>query len=366
MDSYIKIMSMNCQGLRDLGKRKDVFNFLKQKKYALYLLQDTHFVNREENFIRSMWGFDCYFDSFSSQSRGVAILINNTFSYKLHRIKRGNDGNKLLLDITIQEKRLTLVNIYGPNRDKPNFYNDLKNDITDFENETVIIGADYNLILDPVKDCQNYQRINNPNARESILDLCAELNLIDIWRELHMDKLQYTWRKLNPFKQARLDFFLISTNLYIDVENAEIESGYKTDHSAINLTLSFEKHSKGKSSWKFNNSLLKDPEYIQTVKNTINNVKEQYCVKENNENLNEISNRNIKFNINDQLFFDTMLMEIRCKTVSYASFKKRSQDKREENLLKEINEIEESFDPSKGNILKEKQNLLFEIRQKKN
>ena len=195
MASCIKILSMNCQGLGDQNKRKDVLHFLKEKKYAIYLLQDTHFTNKEENYIRTMWGYECFFDCFSSQSRGVAIFINNNFSYKLHRIKTGNDGNKLILDITIQDKRLTLVNIYGPNRDKPTFYRDLKNDILFFENETVIIGADFNLILDEEKVCCYYQRFNNPRARETLLDICAELDLIDIWRELHLDENQYTWRK---------------------------------------------------------------------------------------------------------------------------------------------------------------------------
>ena len=196
MACNIKILSMNCQGLGDQNKRKDVFHFLKQKKYAVYLLQDTHFTSKEETYIRAMWGYECFFDCFSSQSRGVAILINNNFTHKLHRIKKGNDGNKLLLDITIQDKRLTLVNLYGPNRDKPKFYRDLKEDILFFENETIIIGADYNLILDEEKDCCNYHRINNPRARETLLDICAELGLIDVWRELNLDEKQYTWKKL--------------------------------------------------------------------------------------------------------------------------------------------------------------------------
>ena len=363
MDSNITVLSMNCQGLGDLEKRKDVFHFLKQKKYAIYLLQDTHFTVKEENFVRSMWGFECFFDSFSSQSRGVAILLNNTFEYKLHKIKKGNDGNKLLLDITIQNKRLTLVNIYGPNRDKPNFYNVLKTDINDLGNETVIIGADYNLIMNEEKDCKNYLRVNNPRAREALLDLCAEINLIDIWREFNLDKLQYTWKKLHPFKQARLDFFLVSEQLFVDINSAEIEAGYRTDHSAINIILNFQKQTKGRSFWKFNNSLLKDPDYVKLVKNVIKAVKEQYSSQ---ENTNEIPISDLQFNINEQLFFDTLLMEIRGKTISYSTYKKKkSQNKKEASLINEINILEENFDPSKEDTLKEKQKELLEIRQKK-
>ena len=362
MDRNIKILSMNCQGLGDPQKRKDVFHFLKQKQFSIYLLQDTHFTSREENFIRSMWGFECFFDSFSSQSRGVTILFNNNFEYKLHRIKKGNDGNKLILDLTVQDKRLTLINLYGPNRDKPNFYREVKDDIETFGNETVIIGADFNLILDIQKDCRNYLHINNPNAREAVFDLCAELNLIDIWRECNLDKEQFTWKKTHPFKQARLDFFLISEILFTNTENIEIEPGYRTDHSAVTITLKFQDFKRENSYWKFNNTLLKDSAYATIVKDTIKTVKEQYSIQ---QNPNDVPISELELNINDQLFFDTMLMEIRGKTISYSSYKKKSQDKRELLLIEEIKDLEENFDPTKDNLLREKQKELLEIRQKK-
>ena len=43
----------------------------------------------------------------------------------------------------------------------------------------------------------------------------------------------------------------------------------------------------------------------------------------NRNNLNDIPDNEIYLTINDQLFLETVLMEIRAKTISYASFKKR-------------------------------------------
>ena len=164
------------------------------------------------------------------------------------------------------------------------------------------------------------------------------------------------------FKQARLDYFLISEHLLIETESAEIEPGYRTDHSAVNVVFNFQKQKKGKSYWKFNNTLLKDAEYITTVKNTIKATIEQYSVQ---ENWHDIQVNDLQFEISDQLFFETLLMEIRGKTISYSSFKKRSQDRRELLLLEEINNIEKTYDPSKEDSLKIKQKELFDIRQKK-
>ena len=53
------------------------------------------------------------------------IVINNNFDFKVEGVKTDKNGNYILLDITIQAKRITLVNIYGPNEDIQNFYTNI-------------------------------------------------------------------------------------------------------------------------------------------------------------------------------------------------------------------------------------------------
>ena len=79
----LKVMSCNCQGLGNFRKRRDLFQYLRQKNCSVYFLQDTHFEKKIERQIRAEWGYECYFSSFSSQSRGVAILLNNNFDFKI-------------------------------------------------------------------------------------------------------------------------------------------------------------------------------------------------------------------------------------------------------------------------------------------
>lgn len=69
------IASMNVRGLGDIRKRQDAFNFLKVKQYNFYCLQDTHFIDKECLFTRSLWRYEWYFSNFNLQSRGVAIII---------------------------------------------------------------------------------------------------------------------------------------------------------------------------------------------------------------------------------------------------------------------------------------------------
>ena len=366
MAEHIILSSLNCQGLGDKSKRKDVLNFLKQKKYSIYCIQDTHFMEKEEKYIRTQWGFECFFSSFNSQSRGVAIFLNNNFEYKLHRIKKDQEGNRLILDITIKDCRTTLINIYGPNRDTPRFFDQLKDDITEFNNERVIITGDFNLTMNPEVDTRNYVNINNPRAMETVKDLCAEFNIIDIWRELNMEKRQYTWRTKNNNKSARLDFFLISEQFFIETEEVDIETGYRSDHSLVVLKLKGYKKNKSNTFWKFNNSLLKDPKYVKLVKKIIEDVKKQYVVPNQtiDRQVNDINDSEILFTISDQLFLEMLLLEIRGKTISYSSFLQKQKNNKEKELIEEISMLEAQNEIN-NTILQEKKTELQEIRKKK-
>ena len=82
--SNIKIMSLNCRGLGNWQKRKDVFNHIRDKKFSIYCLQDTHFTEKDKSTIRSTWGFEIYMSAGKSDARGVAILFNNNFEFKVH------------------------------------------------------------------------------------------------------------------------------------------------------------------------------------------------------------------------------------------------------------------------------------------
>ena len=62
--------------------------------------------------------------------------------------------------------------------------------------------------------------------------------MVDPFRENFPRLKRYTWRKKNPLKQARLDYFLISENMMQYVKSSRIEMGYRSDHSIVTLVLS--------------------------------------------------------------------------------------------------------------------------------
>ena len=119
-------------------------------------------------------------------------LINNNFEQKVEKVKTDKNGNYLLIDITVQGRKLILVNVYGPNQDNPQFYNTLFQKISEFENDEILMYSDWNFVIDPDRDYDNYLHINNPQSRQVTIDYMAEHNILDIWRVMNENRKQFT------------------------------------------------------------------------------------------------------------------------------------------------------------------------------
>ena len=281
---------------------------------------------------------------FRSNARGVAILFNKNLNYNIHKQILDNQGNYIILDISIHNQHFSLINIYGPNTDNPNFFQEIFQKVDDIGNTDFIICGDFNLILDPNKDCSNYKYVNNPKARDRVLKFIDEKNAIDMFRENNPELKRYTWRKRNPLKQARLDFFLTSENIIQFVKQCKIESSYRSDHSAVSLLLSFTNIEHGKSYRKHNNSLLTDMAYLNTMDKKIIEIKQQYALPVYNmDEIQNIPDNEIQFTINDQLFLEILLMERRGQSISYACFKNKQRNTREKELICEIADLENNI-----------------------
>ena len=83
--SGLSLLSFNTQGLQGLNKRIDVLEFLKDKKYHIYCLQDTHFTEDDVEELKDQWGQNCILSNFKSNARGVAILIGKNVEYTIHK-----------------------------------------------------------------------------------------------------------------------------------------------------------------------------------------------------------------------------------------------------------------------------------------
>ena len=70
----------------------------------------------------------------------LSILFNNNFDFQIVRQFSDPEGRFVLCDIKIDNKILTLLNIYAPNEDNPVFFENICNSLVSFECEEIILG----------------------------------------------------------------------------------------------------------------------------------------------------------------------------------------------------------------------------------
>ena len=164
---------------------------------------------------------------------------------------------------------------------------------------------------------------------------------------------------------------MASDDLLNFISSAEIIPGYRTDHSAITLKLNFSAHSRGKGYWKFNNSLLHDKESVQLIKDNIEEIKQHYAASPYDRNCvsNCLANE-LQLQIEDDLFFEMVLLHLRGNLISHCSYKKKKKIEKEMNLEKEIEalekeKVEKPFDRNIYEQLEKKNKELEEERKSK-
>ena len=149
--SKITISTLNVRGLVSNEKRREVFHWLEKKKYSIYMLQEAHCTEKSSEVWAAEWGYTTLFSSLASNKVGVAILFNNNFSFKIMRQLCDKEGRYIIVDLEVGELTLTLCNIYAPNTDDPDFFANVSEQMLSFKCDEIIIGGDFNLVLDVAK-----------------------------------------------------------------------------------------------------------------------------------------------------------------------------------------------------------------------
>ena len=140
----------------------------------------------------------------------------------------------------------------------------------------------------------------------------------------------------------------------------------------ISLDLKLCDSTKGRGSWKFNNNLLKNKDFIKMIKDEICLVKQTYALPVYNpEVILTMDEQQLELIISDSLFLDTMLCQLRGSIISFSKRIARETRKEEKSLEIDINNIIlqiESCDSisdimTLNNRLSEKQELYEGLRE---
>ena len=366
----LRIESLNCRGIRDSIKRLDILDRARNRQANIICLQETHITGRDINVIKKEWNVKYLISGNKRNAKGVMIIMDNNFEYKIHKINIDPDGRYIFCEIEIPEvASFLLVNLYAPNENKVDFYKKIFNLIDTWDNNNLILVGDWNTILDPKKDTKFYNDSKIKNSTKEILEFINKKGLLDIWRLKHPKIEKYTWSRPNPQKFGRLDFFLMSDTLLPLYADSGILNRYRSDHTTISLEIFIQRTPKGPGFWKINNSHLLNNELKQIVRDEILLCVQTYaCTPYHPEYVEKYFKEYIDIMIDIRTFWDTLHAQIRGRIISYASKKKRTQDMEEKKLNKKIELVEEEYilDPTdleNNEKLNDLKNRLQEIRE---
>ena len=350
---HLSILSLNARGLREKNKRENLFFWLKAKNAEIIFLQETYWTEELLSKIEREWGAKILLCQGSQHSKGAAILFSAKLEFDLINVHKTEDGRMILINMKIEDKNMTLINIYAPN-DQANrkaFFNKVYKWGTQYalNKDEIIIGGDFNCVESPKLDRNESSSYVTDTSLKSYISLKEKLKLFDIWRVMQPDKKQYTY-----LEKSRLDKFLITQECSNFTQKTKIfTAGIRSDHKCISIELNLSNTKRGPGRWKLNTSILNDTTYKTELPKVIQQVKQ-----------------NFKF-LSKQMIWEVCKIKIKEFTIAYCTKKQRIK----KNLIKDIEQklehkeqelIDSNFNQ---NIKIEKDNLadtLHNIVEKQN
>ena len=181
-------------------------------------------------------------------SRGVAVLISKQVVHEVIDSAVDPQENVLLLKIRIKNRELIIGSVYGPNDNHclP-FFNFISGTLNRWNNIPCILGGDWNATyssLPPIENPDVLFMRNIPSRIRSdhVRDLCDFADLSDPFRTLHPEARDFSYQPSGEVRKnrSRIDFFLVSSSLYNEIESCTVAQGFcrkSFDHKPIFLSL---------------------------------------------------------------------------------------------------------------------------------
>ena len=243
---------------------------------------------------------------------------------------------KLILDDMVNEINFVLVNIYNPNIETEQVttllgLGKMLETIKDFSDKHIVLAVYFNFFFDASLDLYGGKPTLEKKSIAKFIELKEKFDLSDIWRIRNPKTKRYTFRQthVSGLIERRLDYFSISNSMQVSVKNTDIIASLLTDHSPIKFSYcKYEESNRGRGSWKFNNSLIENEEYVDQMKKFVS------------VTLNELFNENI---LNDQVKWEYLKYNIRKYTINFSKKLAKNTNKKIVDLETKLKHFEKSM-----------------------
>ena len=115
----------NVNGLNAPTKRHRLDEWIHKHEPYICCLKETHFTSRDTYKLK-LRGWKKIFHANEDQKKaGVAILISDKKDFKMKSILRDKEGHYIMINRSIQEEDITILNICAPNTGSPQYIRQL-------------------------------------------------------------------------------------------------------------------------------------------------------------------------------------------------------------------------------------------------
>ena len=156
------------------------------------MLKEVYCTERSFETWAADWGYKAFSSGLASNKAGVAILFNNNFTFKVLRQICDKEGRYIITDLEVGALILTICNIYTPNKDDPIFFQNIREQMIMFRCEEIILGGEFNLVMDVTKEKNDGKLTTHRNFLKVIQNIRDNLDLTDTWRDLNPEGRRYT------------------------------------------------------------------------------------------------------------------------------------------------------------------------------
>ena len=331
------LATINCNGLREPLKIDYLKSVIENENIDICFVQESHvennnlgkFIERRLN-AKTYWSY-----TDNSKHKGVGIVINNSFDCDVKHIDFDSFGRYVCVDLKFNDYEIRCISIYAPNNEKErkDFFQDIyKLFVT---KNAIILGGDFNCVGNLEYDKKGGNKDRGNGGWEQLFNICKDFNLIDCFRHNNPSTKEYTWSSQGV--SCRLDRFYISKCLSDVIEMMSHKLYTLSDHKLALLKLLPFNHQKiGNSYWKFNATLLKDPDYIDFMTLFLKN------------NVYDFPN-----SVEILEWWDNLKNSIKSVTIDYAKNKNKRKRQIKNILIKEFNEYEKNGDYKSAQLVKE-------------
>ena len=177
-------------GINVPTKRQRLAEWIPKQDLYICCLEETQFRIRDTYRLKVRGWKKTFHANGNQKKAGVAILISHKIDFTIKNVTRDKEGHYIMIQGSIQEEDITIINIYAPNIGAPQYIRQMLTAIKEKINSNTIIVGDFNASVTPM-DRSSKQKINKET--QALNDTINQIDLIDIYRTFHPKTADYTF-----------------------------------------------------------------------------------------------------------------------------------------------------------------------------